>query len=51
MVKERVLVVGLGDVGHPLLELLRESGKFEVYGFDVDEAKMREVEQDVYPVK
>ena len=51
LVKERVLVVGLGDVGHPLLELLRESGKFEVYGFDVDEAKMREVEQDVYPVK
>jgi hypothetical protein len=26
MVKERVLVVGLGEVGRPLFELLRESG-------------------------
>ena len=51
MVKERVLVVGLGEVGRLLFELLRESGKFEVYGFDVNEAKMLEVEQDVYPVK
>ena len=42
MAKERVSVAGLGEVGHPLFELLRESGKFEVYGFDVDEAKMRE---------
>lgn len=49
MVKERVLVVGLGEVGRPLFELLRESGKFEVYGFDVDEAKMREVGQDSLP--
>ena len=49
MVKEKVLVVGLGDVGHPLFELLHESGKFEVYGFDVDEAKMREVGQGCLP--
>lgn len=47
--KERVFVVGLGDVGRPLFELLRESGKFEVYGFDVDKAKMREVGQDGLP--
>jgi len=45
LVKERVLVVGLGEVGRLLFELLRESGKFEVYGFDVDEAKMQEVGQ------
>ena len=51
MVKERVLVVGLGEVGRPLFELLRESGKFEVYGFDLDAEKMRSVGQseDVLP--
>jgi len=51
MVKERVLVVGLGEVGRPLFELLRESGKFEVYGFDLDVEKMRSVGQseDVLP--
>lgn len=45
MVKEKVLVIGLGEVGRPLYELLRECGKFLVYGFDIDEAKMREVGQ------
>jgi UDP-N-acetyl-D-mannosaminuronate dehydrogenase len=45
MVKERVLVVGLGEVGRPLFELLRESGKFEVYGFDLDAEKMRSIGQ------
>ena len=51
MVKERVLVVGLGEVGRPLFELLRESGKFEVFGFDLDAEKMRSVGQseDVLP--
>jgi UDP-N-acetyl-D-mannosaminuronate dehydrogenase len=51
MVKEKVLVVGLGEVGRPLFELLRESGKFEVYGFDLDVEKMRSVGQseDVLP--
>ena len=45
MVKEKVLVVGLGEVGRPLFEFLKESGKFEVYGYDLDEGKMREVGQ------
>jgi len=51
MVREKVLVVGLGEVGRPLFELLKESGKFEVYGFDLDAEKMRDVEQseDVLP--
>jgi UDP-N-acetyl-D-mannosaminuronate dehydrogenase len=53
MVKERVLVVGLGEVGRPLFELLRESGMFEVYGFDLDAEKMRSVgqseDEDVLP--
>ncbi|MEM3695956.1 MAG: GDP-mannose dehydrogenase [Candidatus Bathyarchaeia archaeon] len=40
MPKESVLIVGLGEVGHALFELFKESGKFDVYGFDVDEEKM-----------
>jgi len=51
MTKETVLVIGLGEVGRPLFELLKESGKFEVYGFDVDEAKMRDVGQSILPNK
>jgi UDP-N-acetyl-D-mannosaminuronate dehydrogenase len=47
MIKEKVLVVGLGEVGRPLFELLKESGKFEVYGFDFDTEKMRDVGQSV----
>ena len=42
---EKVLVIGLGEVGRPLFELLRESGHFEVHGFDLDAGKMREVGQ------
>lgn len=45
MSKERVLVIGLGEVGIPLFELLEESGLFYVYGLDTDEAKMRELGQ------
>jgi UDP-N-acetyl-D-mannosaminuronate dehydrogenase len=45
MAKEKVLVVGLGEVGRPLFELLKESEKFEVYGFDLNAEKMREVGQ------
>ncbi len=41
--KERVLIVGLGEVGHALFKLFRESGKFDVYGFDVDKEKMRKI--------
>ncbi len=41
MAKEKVLVVGLGEVGRPLFELLRESEKFDVYGYDLDADKMR----------
>ena len=46
MVKEKVLIVGLGEVGRTLFELLEESGKFDVYGLDVNEALMREVAGD-----
>lgn len=45
MTREKVLVVGLGEVGRPLYELLKECGKFDVYGYDLDENKMREIRQ------
>jgi UDP-N-acetyl-D-mannosaminuronate dehydrogenase len=44
--KEVVLVIGLGEVGRPIFEILRESGKFIVYGFDTNEQKMRELGQN-----
>ena len=47
MPREKVLVVGLGEVGRALFELLKESGKFYVYGFDIDEGKMRSIVGDV----
>ena len=46
MAKEKTLVVGLGEIGLSLFELLKESERFTVYGFDVDEAKMREIDQN-----
>jgi len=49
LTKEKVLVVGLGEVGRPLFELLRESEHFFVYGFDTAEEKMREIRQDALP--
>ncbi|MEM3161581.1 MAG: GDP-mannose dehydrogenase [Candidatus Bathyarchaeia archaeon] len=45
MVKDKVLVIGLGEVGRPIFELLKESEKFEVYGYDLDPSKMREIGQ------
>jgi len=43
MTKEKVLIVGLGEVGRALFELFRESGKFDVYGFDIDKEKMSSI--------
>jgi UDP-N-acetyl-D-mannosaminuronate dehydrogenase len=45
MVKENVLIVGLGEIGRPFFEIMKASGKFRVYGFDIDQAKMRELGQ------
>jgi UDP-N-acetyl-D-mannosaminuronate dehydrogenase len=47
--KEKVLIVGLGEVGHALFELFKESGKFDVYGFDVDKERMRKIAGDAEP--
>ncbi len=46
MAKEKVIVVGLGEVGRSLFELLRESERFTVYGLDIDDARMREIGQN-----
>jgi UDP-N-acetyl-D-mannosaminuronate dehydrogenase len=40
LTKEKVLVVGLGEIGRALFDLLKEDG-FIVYGLDLDETKMR----------
>lgn len=45
MRRSNVLVVGLGEVGFTLFELLKQSRKFEVYGFDINENKMKEIGQ------
>jgi len=45
--KERVLVLGLGEVGRPLYDLLIESGAFSVFAFDSDKNKMREAEASI----
>ncbi len=40
MTKDKVLIVGLGEIGHALFELLKKENVFTVYGLDLDEAKM-----------
>jgi len=49
LVDSIVLVVGLGEIGHSLYELLKENRKFEVYGWDVDKEKMQDIQQDDLP--
>ena len=49
MVDPIVLVVGLGEIGRSLFELLKESRKFEVYGWDVDKEKMQDIQQGDLP--
>lgn len=51
MARETVLVVGLGEVGLAMFELLRENEHFMVYGFDLDKSKMRETGQTSLPNK
>jgi UDP-N-acetyl-D-mannosaminuronate dehydrogenase len=46
MAKETVLVVGLGEIGRTLFELLKENDSFTVYGLDLDKTKMRAARQD-----
>jgi UDP-N-acetyl-D-mannosaminuronate dehydrogenase len=46
LAKEKVLVVGLGEIGHALFDLLKEEDRFIVYGLDLDETKMRATGQN-----
>jgi UDP-N-acetyl-D-mannosaminuronate dehydrogenase len=46
LTEETVLVVGLGEIGGTLFELLKETSNFTVYGLDLDEEKMRATRQD-----
>jgi UDP-N-acetyl-D-mannosaminuronate dehydrogenase len=49
--KPVVLVVGLGEVGYPLFEVLKESKKFEVYGLDLYNKIMQDIRQGSLPEK
>ncbi|MBS7632041.1 GDP-mannose dehydrogenase [Candidatus Bathyarchaeota archaeon] len=51
MTKETVLIIGLGEVGRPLYEILKASGKFAVYGFDLSTEKMQAIGQARLPNK
>jgi len=46
LAKETVLMVGLGETGRALFELLKEKDSFTVYGLDSDKTKMRAAGQD-----
>jgi UDP-N-acetyl-D-mannosaminuronate dehydrogenase len=51
LVKDVVLVIGVGEVGHSLFELLKQSQKFDVYCFDIDKEKLRDIQQNDLPKK
>ena len=46
MTKESILVVGLGEIGRPLFELIAESQKFLVFGLDINKQKMESINQN-----
>jgi UDP-N-acetyl-D-mannosaminuronate dehydrogenase len=43
MAKDVVLIVGLGEVGQSLYEIIDETGKFDVYGLDADKQKQQAI--------
>lgn len=46
MTKETVLVVGLGEIGRTLFEIIAQSNSFDVYGLDLDKEKMLTINQN-----
>ncbi len=48
-IMQRVLVVGLGEVGQPLLEVIKASGSCSVAGLDIDKQKMLSCKMDFVP--
>jgi len=51
VLREKVIVIGLGEVGLPLYEIIKESGEYEVFGFDMDKTKMGMTHQGTLPNK
>jgi UDP-N-acetyl-D-mannosaminuronate dehydrogenase len=49
LVKPVVLVVGVGEVGYSLFELLKQSKKFEVHCLDINKEKIRKIQQNDLP--
>lgn len=47
--KKKVLIMGLGEVGNALFDLFKKSGKFDVYGFDLEKEKMRKIAGETKP--
>ena len=46
LTNETVMIIGLGEIGHTLFELLNEKKRsFSVFGLDLDEAKMHLLSQ------
>jgi UDP-N-acetyl-D-mannosaminuronate dehydrogenase len=46
LTKETVLVVGLGEIGRTLFEIIAQSNSFVVYGLDLDKEKMLTIRQN-----
>ena len=51
MTQERVLIIGLGEVGLALYKLLKESKKFDVHGFDVNKKRMEKIGSSIIQKK
>lgn len=49
MQKDKVLVIGLGEVGKAIFDLVKESGKFETFGLDLDKTIMKDLKQKELP--
>ncbi len=48
---QNVLVVGLGEIGSTVYSVLKESGKFKLYGVDIEKKKMEECEAQEPPIE
>ena len=42
---EKILVIGLGEIGRTLFETLKKSNNFDVYGLDINEKRMSVIKQ------
>lgn len=49
--KEKVSVIGLGYVGFPLACAISKSGKYDVYGYDLDKEKIEKIKKRISPVE